>query len=99
MVRGWMELFRTKFQRQHDFVSADARRLSNDPRTYEMLGGTGPQLNIQPPDRVATSPNPRSVSSPEPDLKQDRFGPARVRVSPDACRELGKGFDMKISTG
>ncbi|EXJ88244.1 hypothetical protein A1O1_05174 [Capronia coronata CBS 617.96] len=82
MAHGWMEFFRTKVRRQNEFVSADARRLSIDPRTYEMLSGTGPQLNIQTPDRVLTSPQSQSIFSPEPDSKQDRFSPARAYVNP-----------------
>lgn len=66
MLHGWLELFRTKFGRKkNEFVSADARHLSNDPRTYEMLSGTGTQLNIRTPDRVL-SPNPREGMSPGP---------------------------------
>ncbi|EXJ87048.1 hypothetical protein A1O3_04005 [Capronia epimyces CBS 606.96] len=84
MTQGWMEFFRLRFHRQHEFVSADARRLSTDPRTYEMLSGTGPPLNIQSPDRVLTSPNPRSDFSPEPDSKRDHFIPARAYVNPDS---------------
>ncbi|KIX02751.1 uncharacterized protein Z518_08693 [Rhinocladiella mackenziei CBS 650.93] len=72
----------TKFRRNNEFVSADARRLSNDPRTYEMLSGTAPQLNIKSPDRVLTSPNPRPAFSPGPDSKQDYFGSARAYVNP-----------------
>ncbi len=82
MLHGWLELFRTKFGRKkNEFVSADARHLSNDPRTYEMLSGTGTQLNIRTPDRVL-SPNPREGMSPGPDLKQDYLGTARAYVNP-----------------
>jgi hypothetical protein len=59
MAHGWLELFRTRLFRKNEFVSADARRLSNDPRTYEMLSGaTGLQLN--PPDRAYRSPRTKT---------------------------------------
>ena len=56
MTHGWIDLIRTKLFRKNEFVSADARRFSNDHRTYEMLGGDGPQLNIKTPDRAITMP-------------------------------------------
>jgi hypothetical protein len=86
MAQGWAELLGSKLRRKNEFVSADARRFSDDPRTYEMLGGTGPhQLNVPPPDRVLTSPTPpRPVFSPTPpaDSKQEYFTPARAYVNP-----------------
>lgn len=81
MIDGWSEVIRSRLRRKNEFVSADARHLSNDPRTYEMLSGTGPQLNIRSPDR-ALSPNPRPMASPEPDPKQDYFRSARTYVNP-----------------
>lgn len=82
MVQGWTDLVRSRFHRGNEFVSADARRLSSDPRTYEMLSGTGLQLNITSPGRALTSPAPRSAFDPDPDLKQGYVGPARAYVNP-----------------
>ena len=81
MVLGWRDLFRSKIlQRRHEFVSVDARRLSNDPRTYEMLdtAKTVPALNISTPDRVLSPgqahPLRSSPMTPEPDARhQDYF--------------------------
>ncbi|KAI1617837.1 hypothetical protein EDD36DRAFT_14094 [Exophiala viscosa] len=81
MTEGWREFFRARLHRKNEFVSADARHLSNDPRTYEMLSGTGPQVDIRSPDR-ALSPNPRAFTTPEPDAKQDSFGSTRTYVNP-----------------
>ena len=52
MMQGWIDLFKRKMKRKHEFVSADARRLSTDPRTYEMLSGNPQPLNMQSPDRT-----------------------------------------------
>ncbi|KAI9735679.1 MAG: hypothetical protein M1834_001695 [Cirrosporium novae-zelandiae] len=47
MLNGWIEFFKEKFaRRQKEFVSVDARRLSNDPRTYEMLTTPMPLMNL-----------------------------------------------------
>lgn len=81
MTHGWAEFFTTKFLRKNEFVSADARRLSIDPRTYEMLSGATPQLNIKTPDRALTSPKTRTSFTPELDAK-DYFGGARAYVTP-----------------
>jgi hypothetical protein len=59
MTHGWAEFIRTRFTKRSEFVSADARQSSHDPRTYEMLSGAGPQLNVQTPDRALTSPRTR----------------------------------------
>ncbi|KAJ9615864.1 hypothetical protein H2200_001941 [Cladophialophora chaetospira] len=80
MAQGWAEFFRTKLFRKSEFVSADARRLSNDPRTYEMLGGAGPQLNIKTPDRALTSPRTREFDAV--DTKQDYYNSTRSYITP-----------------
>lgn len=88
MILGWQDFIKTKLMPRHEFVSADARRLSNDPRTYEMLGSKGtPHLNIQSPDRAALSPNSMKSTpfSPQEEQKADYFGkatPTRAYVSP-----------------
>jgi hypothetical protein len=46
MVLGWVDLFKRKLLKKSEFVSADARRFSNDPRTYEMLSGKANPLNM-----------------------------------------------------
>ncbi|KAK5072591.1 hypothetical protein LTR64_004934 [Lithohypha guttulata] len=77
MVLGWRDLVKSKiFRRRHEFVSADARGISNDTRTYEMLDSakTTPALNISSPDRVSSPsqahPLRSSPMTPEPDAKQ-----------------------------
>jgi hypothetical protein len=86
MILGWQDFVKTKLMPRHEFVSADARRLSNDPRTYEMLNSKGtPNLNIKSPDRVAMSPSSMKNTpfSPEEQQEADYFGKAtRAYVSP-----------------
>jgi hypothetical protein len=77
MVQGWIDLVKKHVAPKHEFVSADARRLSSDPRTYEMLNSvTSPQAGIKPPEAVARSPTSPSVAqlSPYNDQKIDYFG-------------------------
>jgi len=85
MIIGWIDLIKTKLIQRHEFVSADARRLSNDPRTYEMLSSRNPpSLNVKSPDRVVVSPSTTPFSPPSAeDQKADYFGKAaRAYVSP-----------------
>lgn len=66
IIRAWVDLVRKPFYRSHDFVSVDARRLSSDPRTYEMI--------LSPPQSayVAKSPDPIIVNGP---IDKDYFSP------------------------
>jgi hypothetical protein len=85
MVLGWIDLFKRRFTRPNEFVSADARRLSNDPRNYEMLNSiTSPQPGIKSPEPVAMSPGALEVSqkSPYGDHKIDYFGREAQYTSP-----------------
>ena len=77
MVLGWVDLIKRRLTHDHEFVSADARRLSNDPRTYEMLSSpSSPQPMLKPPDNATMSSHSfRKVNfSPEPDSKSEYFG-------------------------
>ncbi|KAL9045848.1 MAG: hypothetical protein Q9214_001181 [Letrouitia sp. 1 TL-2023] len=58
MVPAWISLVRKRFSRSHDFVSVDARRLSNQPRQYEMITSP-PQTayNAKSPNTFVTSPS------------------------------------------
>ena len=80
MIHGWAEFCRMKLFRKNEFVSADARRVSVDPRTYEMLSGAGPRLNIKTPDRALTSPKSKEYGST--DTKQEPYVSARTYVTP-----------------
>lgn len=86
MILGWQDFIKTKLMPRHEFVSADARRLSNDPRTYEMLSSKStPNLNIKPPDRAVMSPGSMKSGpfSPQDEQRADYFGKAtRAYVSP-----------------
>ncbi len=77
MVLGWIDLIKRRVASRHEFVSADARRLSNDPRTYEMLNPTtSPQTGIRSPEPAAKSPSSLSIGqmSPYVDQKTDYLG-------------------------
>lgn len=85
MVLGWIDLIKRRIARRHEFVSADARRLSNDPRTYEMLNPiTSPKTGIRSPEPVAMSPSSHSARqmSPYADQKIDYFGREAKYSSP-----------------
>jgi hypothetical protein len=85
MVLGWVDLVKRRFAPRHEFVSADARRLSNDTRSYEMLNSiNSPQSGVKSPEPVAMSPNSLSISqmSPHADQKTDYFGREAKYTSP-----------------
>jgi hypothetical protein len=85
MVLGWVDLVKRRITRRHEFVSADALVLSDDPRNYEMLNSiTSQQPNIRSPAPVAMSPNSVFVSqaSPYVDQKTDYFGREAKYQSP-----------------
>ena len=84
MILSWIDLFRKQLNRSHEFVSRDARRLS-DPRNYEML--TSPPQSYQPKsaDDFVTSPD-ADIRSPESfsisNQKEDYFGTDATYVTP-----------------
>ena len=81
---GWKDLIQRRLLKKSEFVSADARRFSADPRTYEMLSGNPNPLNINPPDRAYNTPSGMQTTSmsPELDRKDSHYGKARAYVSP-----------------
>lgn len=77
MVLGWIDLVKRRIVHRSEFVSADARRLSNDPRTYEMLTSNPTAKPIlKSPDAAVMSPQSfRSPAfSPDDISKTDYFG-------------------------
>ena len=73
MVTGWIDIIKRPFNRSHEFVSVDARRIS-DPRRYEMLKSPSQAVYL-----------PKSVddleSSPEVDQHSPRdFEPTVQQV-------------------
>ncbi|KAL8740017.1 MAG: hypothetical protein Q9190_007235 [Brigantiaea leucoxantha] len=58
MISAWMTLIRKRLSGSHDFVSVDARRLSAQPRQYEMI--TSPPRTAsssKSPDPLVASPS------------------------------------------
>ena len=82
MLIGWVELLRIPFSKSRtDFVSVDARRFSNNPKTYEMITSPPPRTAdtmIKTPDAVVVSPSAKAdgegisqfVQSPRPPSSQ-----------------------------
>ena|SRR2546429_6147039 len=57
MITGWFGLIKSRFSRRREFVSVDARRFSNEPRTYEMLS-SGQKDALKSPESLMTpTPN------------------------------------------
>ncbi|MCJ1322796.1 hypothetical protein MMC15_008146 [Xylographa vitiligo] len=107
MAQGWIEAIQRPFRNSHDFVSVDARRLS-DPRNYEML--TSPPKAAYLPksfDDLSTSPDvdhhsPR-VWSPQPQQNNGYFGKEATYRSPSLSFSTPKppsrsGSDTRIGS-
>jgi len=92
MIIGWADLIRRPFARPRtDFVSVDARRYSNNPKTYEMINSPPSRQDNMPkyPEPVVTSPLP----------KENGLSP--LAQSPDSNYTndyLSKDFEHKPST-
>jgi len=88
MILGWKDLIRRRLIPRHEFVSADARRFSTEPRTYELLSNKStPALNIKSPDKAVLSPNSMKTTpvSPYQGATADYFGKnasAKTYISP-----------------
>lgn len=65
MLSGWREFFVSRFTKKHDFVSVDARRLSSNARTYEMIK-TPPQSEMQQPVTVGVDVEKSDMKLGEP---------------------------------
>lgn len=75
MVTGWFEVIKGPFNRSHDFVSVDARRIS-DPRNYEMLMSPPRPVHIHKSiDDLESSPDMEQHSPRdwEPALQRDGY--------------------------
>ena len=81
---AWFDHIRQPFNRSNEFVSRDARRIS-DPRNYEMLTSPAQVYRPKTPDDTKKGPSvsiqPEGVSSLD-DQKEDYFGSNDSHVSP-----------------
>jgi hypothetical protein len=50
LLVAWVDFFRKRFSRKREFVSLDAKRFSNDPRTIQMM-----EMNANATNRVASA--------------------------------------------
>lgn len=95
MVLGWIDLVQRRLSRHNEFVSADAKSMSTDPRHYEILtptiGNLGTTTTItslanraSSPQAAATSPGSLRATSPTygGDQKTDHPGREAKYVSP-----------------
>jgi len=57
MFVGWYELFMRKFGSKREFVSLDAKRFSQDARTFELMKVGGSPTNPPPPPDVPNNPD------------------------------------------
>ena len=82
MIVGWADLIRQPFTRRRtDFVSVDARRFSNNSKSYEMISSPPTQIHNMPkvPEAVVTSPAAKEdglsplAQSPDSNYTNDYF--------------------------
>lgn len=64
MFVGWVDLFKAKFIRRHEYISADARTRIPGVGTYEMLNN--PRYPMKTPEPVVTSVTSRAMSPEAP---------------------------------
>jgi len=84
MVTGWWETIKAPFNRSHDFVSVDARRIS-DPRNYEMLTSPPQPMMHKTIEDVESSPDTENHSARDWEVKNTRevsFGSEATYRSP-----------------
>lgn len=55
MVTGWVELFKSKFSKNREFVSLDARHYQENPKNYELKKFE--QTDLQSPQNAFSSPD------------------------------------------
>jgi hypothetical protein len=83
MFLGWIDLLKQRFKPGNEFVSVDARRLSDDPRTYEMLSNTPQPTPLKTPEAVIKGPKSTVSFSPVPGSEpRDYFGREAKYTSP-----------------
>ena len=102
MLIGWAELIRAPFtKRRTDFVSVDARRFSNNAKSYEMI--------TSPPPRTADSlmKSPEAVITSPPIVKAEEEGLSPLVQSPrptssqytNSVDYFGKDFAVDATFG
>ena len=76
MFPAWVELLKRPHTRPNEFVSADARRLANDTKNYEMIASPPSRHADTPrePPSAVISPNTDSIMTFSPASKTDYFG-------------------------
>ena len=83
MIPAWFELFKRPFTRNHEFVSADARRFANDTKNYEMITSppSRPLDTPKQPEAAVVSPGADSISTFSPS-SPDYFGKEATYLRP-----------------
>jgi hypothetical protein len=68
MLTGWVEFFKSKFSKNREFVSLDAKHYQEDPRNYELRKFE--QTDLQSPPHAFSSPDFASHPDGTPDYFQ-----------------------------
>lgn len=76
MIPAWFELLKRPFSKNHEFVSADARRYAIDANNYEMIASPPSRHADTPkkPPSALISPDTDSISTFSPLSKMEYFG-------------------------
>jgi hypothetical protein len=88
MFTGWVEWLRSKFSRNREFVSLDAKRSSRDQRTFELLRvGSNDHVTLHNPQTTTiTSPTETMTSSSYGTKTSDYFS-KDISISRTASRD------------
>jgi hypothetical protein len=90
MFVGWYELFMRKFGAKREFVSLDAKRFSNDARTFELLKVGSP--STQPVPEVPATPEIFQTGGRESAHSPPAYGPPGSAHSERAYRKPTLSF-------
>jgi hypothetical protein len=90
MFVGWYELFMTKFGGKREFVSLDAKRYSQDARTFELIKAGG-SPRTHPDSDIPDSPDLFKTSGGSVHSVAPTYGPPGSAHSERAYRQHGGG--------
>jgi hypothetical protein len=81
MITGWAKWAKRRFSRSHDFVSVDARRISSQPRQYEMI--------LSPPQTAYSAKSPDALMEDYP-VDKESGSPMTPSFRPERTEYFGK---------
>jgi hypothetical protein len=80
MMTGWVTWVKRRFSHSHDFVSVDARRISSQPRQYEMI--------LSPPQTAYSAKSPDALMEDYPADKESAL-PGTPSIRPERTEYFG----------